>query len=72
MPKTKLKVGDKVTYVTQHSPPEIGIVKIVPEERPDSVWVVYNCGGNWERMNDYTSCMTHVRDLVLGWPKQRT
>ena len=33
----------------------------------DSVRVVYNCNGNWDHYQDYTSALTNIIDLELGW-----
>ncbi len=32
-----------------------------------SIRVVYNCAGNWDKFKDYTSALTHIRDLTIGW-----
>ena len=66
----KLRVGDKVYY----QPPyygedkwENGIVKEIPEFTTTSVRVVYNCAGDWNNYKDYTSALTNITDLKLGW-----
>lgn len=67
----KLKVGDKVYYQPGHYTDqgkwENGIVKEIPEHSIDSVRVVYNCAGDWKNYTNYTSVLTHQRDLYLGW-----
>jgi len=67
----ELKVGDKVHYQPDHYKDtgefENGIVKQIREEMPTGVWVVYNCGGNWDNYRDYTSALTSLRDLNHGW-----
>jgi hypothetical protein len=67
----ELKVGDKVYYQPEHYKGqdkwENGIVKEVPEWSKGSVRVVYNCGGDWENFQNYTSALTSSRDLYLGW-----
>jgi hypothetical protein len=73
----KLDVGDKVHYQPAHyglSKWENGIVKEIRINPPepyqpclDSVWVVYNCGGNWDDYKNYTSAKTNLSDLYLGW-----
>lgn len=67
----KLKKGDKVHYMPEHyikeNKYENGIVKEVPGSLYDSVRVVYNCNGDWVNYDDYTSALTNVRDLHLGW-----
>jgi len=72
-----LKVGTKVCYQPEHYSPyefENGIVKEIPSFASDeshshynSVRVVYNCAGNWEDYESYTSALTNLRDLKLGW-----
>lgn len=73
----EIKVGDKVHYKPKHYESnewENGIVKEIRVDysepyQPclDSVWVVYNCGGNWSDYKNYTSAKTNLRDLHLGW-----
>lgn len=79
----KLKVGDKVYYQPEHYKNilvldntteetvtekwENGLIKEIPDWSTDSVRVVYNCCGDWNNYKDYTSALTHVRDLYLGW-----
>ena len=68
---SKIRVGDKVCYQPDHykidNKYENGIVKEVPDWSIDSIRVVYNCGGDWKNYKDYTSALTNVRDLSLGW-----
>ena len=68
---SKIQVGDKVYYQPEHHVEdgkyENGIVKEVPDWSLDSVRVVYNCGGDWKNYVNYTSALTNVRDLHLGW-----
>jgi len=67
---SKLRIGNKVRYHPEHYRPnewENGIIKEIREEKMDGVWVVYNCAGNWDRYEDYTSALTSLRDLKLGW-----
>ena len=65
----KLRVGDKVHYQPEHygEDYENGIIKEIPEHNLDAVRVVYNCAGNWKKYKDYTSALTNLRDLKLGW-----
>ena len=74
----KLRIGDKVHYQPQHyceDQWENGIIKeilnfaINKTARVDYnyIRVVYNCAGNWENFKNYTSALTHLRDLKLGW-----
>ncbi len=72
-----LKVGDKVCYQPEHYGPgefENGIVKEIPSFAADPadeyygcVRVVFNCAGDWENYTNYTSALTNLRDLKLGW-----
>jgi ABC-type sugar transport system substrate-binding protein len=65
-----LRVGQKVHYQPAHygeAEWENGIIKEIREGRKDGVWVVYNCAGNWDRFQDYTGALTHLRDLKPGW-----
>ncbi len=66
---SKLRIGDKVHY----QPPyygedkwENGMVKEVPDF-PNHVRVVYNCAGDWDNFKNYTSALTNIIDLKLGW-----
>lgn len=64
----KLKVGDKVHYQPEHYSEDEwdnGIVKRIPDHR--SVFVVYNCGGDWDNYDLYTAALTNGRDLKEGW-----
>ena len=75
---TELKVGNKVHYQPDHYSAnkwENGIIKEIPDFETDKtsqvgyncVRVVYNCAGNWDNYKDYTSALTNLRDLKLGW-----
>lgn len=67
---SKLKIGQKVCYCPIHNPHaecENGIIKEIPEHSLDSVRVVYHCAGDWSNYKNYTSALTNVRDLQLGW-----
>lgn len=68
---TCIKVGCKVYYQPYHYKEEDkyenGIVKEIPEWSVDSVRVVYNCNEDWKNYKNYTSALTNVRDLYLGW-----
>jgi ABC-type sugar transport system substrate-binding protein len=66
----KLKVGDKVYYQPSHYEEtqwENGMIKEIPDHTPDSVRVVYHCAGDWNNFKNYTSALTNIRDLKLGW-----
>ena len=68
---SELQVGDKVCYQPEHYDIkdhwENGLVKEIRADVFDSVWVVYNCAGNWRLYRNYTSAKTNLRDLKLGW-----
>lgn len=64
----KLKVGDRVHYIRDNSDHyENGIVKEIPDHTNNSVRVVYNCAGDWNNFKDYTSSLTRLENLELGW-----
>jgi hypothetical protein len=67
----KLKIGEKVHYQPDHYKNEDkyvnGVVKEIPEHTNQSVRVVYNCAGDWDNFENYTSALTDLRDLKLGW-----
>ncbi len=65
MSKTTFTPGQKVNYVTTAGQPENGIVKSVGAD--GNPFVVYKCGGNWERYMDYTGARTNASDLRDGW-----
>lgn len=67
----KLSVGQKVHYKPNHYKEkyENGLIKEIPDWSVDSVRVVYNCAGNWKEYKNYTSVLTNIRDLHLGWLK---
>ena len=66
-----IRVGDEVHYQPEHylaeDEWENGIVKEIRDSNMISVWVVYNCAGNWDRYRDYTGALTNLSDLNLGW-----
>ena len=66
----RLRIGDKVYYQPKHYGDdrwENGIIKEIRDYHLDGVWVVYNCNGEWDNYEDYTSALTNLRDLKLGW-----
>jgi hypothetical protein len=75
----ELKVGDKVHYQPDHYIKddlwENGMVKEIPDFATDEkasvgyncVRVVYNCNEEWEHFTEYTSALTNLIDLKLGW-----
>lgn len=67
---SKLRIGQKVYYQPEHYRKdewENGLIKEIPDHTNEAVRVVYNCAGNWANYKDYTSALTNLRDLKLGW-----
>jgi hypothetical protein len=67
---SKLKIGDKVYYQPNYYGKEKwenGIIKEIPDFTLTSVRVVYNCNGDWNNYKNYTSALTNINDLKLGW-----
>lgn len=68
---SKLKVGEKVCYQPDHYKDadryENGMIKEIPDHTNQSIRVVYNCAGDWDNFEKYTSALTDLRDLKLGW-----
>lgn len=65
-----LQVGQKVHYQPMHygvGEFENGIIKEIRDGRTDGVWVVYQCAGEWDKYANYTSALTMLSDLKLGW-----
>ena len=66
----KLRIGDKVCYQPDHYDEgqwENGMIKEIRDSNMVAVFVVYNCAGNWDRFRDYTSALTNLTDLKIGW-----
>ena len=66
----KLKIGDKVYYQPDYYSKEKwenGIIKEIPDFTLTSVRVVYNCANDWDNYKNYTSALTNIKDLKLGW-----
>ena len=68
-----MKAGDKVHYIPfegcEPSQYENGIIKRETSNK-EGFFVVYNCAGNWERIEDYTAANTNKRDLKPGWHEE--
>ena len=67
---SKISIGDKVHYQPSHYRKdkfENGMVKEVPNHTNSALRVVYNCAGDWDNFLDYTSALTDISDLRLGW-----
>ena len=62
-----LKIGDKVCYVPNFGNYENGMVKEIPDHTNKEIRVVYNCAGDWDNFKDYTSALTPISNLILGW-----
>ena len=66
-----IKIGDKVHYIPFHdcddSLIENGMVKEIPEHTLTDIRVVYNCAGEWSNFKNYTSQLTPIKNLILGW-----
>lgn len=67
----ELKIGQKVHYQPDHYKEEDkwenGMIKEIPDHTNTAVRVVFNCAGNWTNFKYYTSALTELRDLKLGW-----
>ena len=67
------KAGQKVHYEPDHYRRENifenGIIKRV-DSTCEVAWVVYNCDGNWDRIEDYTAACTDFKDLKPGWKEE--
>jgi hypothetical protein len=42
-------------------------VKEIPEHTNTAIRVVYHCGGEWDNFMNYTSQLTNINQLKLGW-----
>jgi hypothetical protein len=63
--------GDRVYYIPFDGCPfekiEFGIVKSINEMDLTSLFVVFNCGEDWENYWDYTGQSTKKENLFDGW-----
>ena len=65
---TKLNIGDKVHYKAhENAKEENGIVKAISYHNDKEVWVVYHCNDDWDNFANYTSALTPIDKLNLGW-----
>lgn len=55
-----MNVGDKVLYLNRDK----GIIKQIDQSK---VWVVFNCGNDWDNYQNYTAALCNIRDLSSGW-----
>lgn len=68
--QAKLKIGEKVCYQPDHYGPDQwknGMIKEIPDHTTQAVRVVYNCAGDLDNFKNYTSVLTYLSDLKLGW-----
>ena len=64
----EFEVGDRVHYTEPTTKKtQNGKIKEILENSDSEVRVVYNCDGRWSDFMDYTSQLTKVKDLELGW-----
>ncbi len=61
---TDIKSGDKVYYTAPHGKKENGMVK---EVRDKIAFVVYHCGGEWDKFRNFTGAATDLQELRKGW-----
>lgn len=47
--------------------PENGIIKTIPKDQPEAIFVVYDCNNDWDNYKDYTAALTKIEDLKIGW-----
>ena len=65
MSKEQFSKGDRVVYDNGHKT-EVGIVKSIAAD--GDLFIVYHCGGNWHRYQDYTAAKTPRRYVQkLDW-----
>lgn len=57
-------IGCRVTY-DDGLKRERGIIKALGDN--GHVFVVYSCGGDWDNYDNYTSALTRIVDLRIGW-----
>jgi hypothetical protein len=67
---SELEVGQRVYYQPSHYQNhewENGVIKEIRDTCETGVWVVYNCNNDWKHYVEYTSALTNLQDLFLGW-----
>ena len=66
---SQFQPGQKVHYIPfpgcSSDKYENGIVKSVSDH--EHVFVVFHCGGEWDRYTEYTAARTNVNQLRAGW-----
>ena len=65
MENTGMKIGDKVAYIKLDGSWENGIIKSIGSY--NTVFVVFNCGDEWDNYKDYTAAGCDKSQLVEGW-----
>lgn len=61
-----MKPGTKVTHAGRP-----GIIKRHSADRKSKrVFVVFNCGHQWEHYQDYPGEVCKLDELEIGWPEQ--
>lgn len=70
----KLKPGDKVSYIPCEdcvpSQYEKGVVKIPCKRGENQIRVVYHCNNEWAAYEEYTSQLTPISRIKIGWPNE--
>lgn len=69
MKKSRLKIGDKVTYIPSDivkAEHENGIVKSIPIGGA-LVFVVFHCNNEWDKYMNYTAESVSIQHLRPGW-----
>ena len=65
-----MKAGDKVTYIPFRGcsveQMENGVIKRLTDDE-QGAFVVYNCNGEWDKIEDYTAANTNFRNLLPDW-----
>lgn len=59
-----LQIGDKVHYCPVRGQKENGIIKGFGES--GIAFVVFKCGGEWDKYKNYTGQSTSISDIIYG------
>lgn len=66
-----LREGQRVHYIPFKGAPlekyQNGIIKEIPDFTDEEVRVVFHCAEDWGNYKNYTSQLTPVSRLKLGW-----
>lgn len=68
--KPPFTVGQFVHYTNSAGRIDNGRVKTLHPDRKDAVWVVYNCGENWDMWMNYTGVLSDISNLSPGWKEK--